>query len=88
MRKRRLAFDQLETRTALCAAFGSVVSAYATGDSAHLEVPELPTADGAASENASQVGGYKSGGLIEFGFANAGEAVQHQLNHPDGACNS
>ena len=65
-----------------------MVSAYATGDSAHLDPPTLPTADGAASEHASQVGGYKSGGLAAFGFANAGEAVQYQLNDADGACNA
>jgi hypothetical protein len=83
MRKRRLAFDQLETRTALCAAFGGVVAGFATGESDST----LPTEQGAASENASQVGGYKSGGLAEFGFANAGEAVQFQLKADGGACN-
>lgn len=84
MRKRRLTFDQLETRTALCAAFGSVVAGFATGSSD----ASLPTEQGKASTEANQVGGYKSGGLAEYEFANAGEAVQYQLNHPNGACNS
>jgi hypothetical protein len=80
MRKRRLAFDQLETRTALCAAFGGVVAAVAT------EGIGLPTEQGKAADNASEVGGYKSGGHKAL-FDSVSDAVQFQLKEVGGACN-
>lgn len=83
MKKKRLVFDQLETRTALCSAFGGVVSTVAT------EGIGLPTELGKAGENASEVGGYKSGGHAgePTNFASVRDAVQFQLNGEGGVCN-
>ena len=83
MKERRLAFDQLETRTALCAAFGGIVSDVATVGIG------LPTELGKASDNASEVGGYKSGGYAgdPTFYASVRDAVQAQLNGDGGACN-
>lgn len=81
MKKRQLKFDHLETRTALCAAFGSFVGL--TGSVGGTGLPQ----DGRANANASEVGGYKSGGYETAGFGSVGEAVQFQLKEVGGVCN-
>lgn len=80
MKKKRLAFDQLESRIVLCSAFGDFVAL--TGSSGGTGLPQ----NGKANARASEVGGYKSGGYAEYGFANVGQAVQFQLKAPGGIC--
>ena len=79
MKKRRLAFDQLEDRIALCADFGAFVAL--TGNTGGTGLPQ----GGKANGNASEVGGYKSGGYAAW-YDSVGEAVQFQLN--EGICSS
>ena len=83
MKKKRLAFDQLESRNLLCSAFGDTVS-----DVAHGEAAWITTENGTPpDDHGSDVGRYKSGGYVGLGFDSVRDAVQHQVHVEGGVCN-